>query len=144
SVLEIMPVADFAGDFGWGYDGVDLFAPSRCYGRPDEFRTFIDTAHALNMGVILDVVYNHVGPDGNYLRQFSPAYFTSRYENEWGEAINFDGPDSGPVREFYIANAAYWIDEYHLTDSGWTRHSRSSIRRNLMSCKTWSNTRERQ
>jgi len=114
SVLEIMPVADFAGDFGWGYDGVDLFAPSRCYGRPDEFRTFIDTAHALNMGVILDVVYNHVGPDGNYLRQFSPAYFTSRYENEWGEAINFDGPNSGPVREFYIANAAYWIDEYHL------------------------------
>lgn len=114
SLVELMPVSDFAGDFGWGYDGVDLFAPARCYGKPDEFRKFVDTAHALNIGVILDVVYNHVGPDGNYLKQFSPAYFTSRYENEWGEAINFDGPDSGPVREFYIANAAYWIDEYHL------------------------------
>lgn len=114
SVLEIMPVADFAGEFGWGYDGVDLFAPAHCYGRPDEFRTFVDSAHAVNIGVILDVVYNHLGPDGNYLKKFSPAYFTNRYENDWGDAINFDGPDSGPVREFYITNAEYWIDEYHL------------------------------
>ena len=68
----------------------------------------------MGVGVILDVVYNHLGPDGNYLKKFSPAYFTNRYENDWGDAINFDGPDSGPVREFYITNAEYWIDEYHL------------------------------
>ena len=112
--LEIMPVAEFAGRFGWGYDGVDLFAPTRLYGRPDDFRHFVDRAHALGIAVILDVVYNHIGPDGNYLKSFSAAYFTDRYENEWGEAINFDGPDAAPTREFFIANAGYWIDEYHL------------------------------
>jgi maltooligosyltrehalose trehalohydrolase len=112
--LEIMPVAEFAGRFGWGYDGVDLFAPSRLYGRPDDFRHFVDRAHALGIAVVLDVVYNHFGPDGNYLKLFSPAYFTDRHDNDWGEAINFDGPDSGPVREFFVANAGYWIDEYHL------------------------------
>jgi maltooligosyltrehalose trehalohydrolase len=112
--LEIMPVAEFAGRFGWGYDGVDLFAPTRLYGRPDDFRRFVDCAHALGIAVILDVVYNHVGSEGNYLKSFSAAYFTERYDNEWGEAINFDGPDSGPTREFFVANAGYWIDEYHL------------------------------
>ena len=114
TVLEVMPVADFPGGFGWGYDGVDLFAPTRLYGTPDDFRRFVNRAHAVGIGVILDVVYNHVGPDGNYLKQFSPDYFTNRYKNEWGEAINFDGPESGPVREFFIANAGYWIQEYHL------------------------------
>src|SRR6185437_15230863 len=114
TVLEIMPVADFPGRFGWGYDGVDLFAPTRLYGAPDDFRAFVDRAHALGVGVILDVVYNHVGPDGNYLKEFSPDYFTSRYQNEWGEALNFDGPNSGPVREFFISNAGYWIEEFHL------------------------------
>jgi maltooligosyltrehalose trehalohydrolase len=114
TVLEVMPVAEFPGRFGWGYDGVDLFAPTRLYGEPDDFRRFVDEAHAAGLGVILDVVYNHVGPDGNYLRHFSPAYFTNRYKTEWGEAINFDGPDSGPVREFFLANAAYWIVEFHL------------------------------
>jgi maltooligosyltrehalose trehalohydrolase len=113
-VLELMPVAEFPGQFGWGYDGVDLFAPTRLYGRPDDFRAFVDRAHALRLGVILDVVYNHVGPDGNYLTRFSPDYVTDRYANEWGEAINFDGARSAPVREFFIANAGYWIDEYHL------------------------------
>ena len=112
--LEIMPIADFAGAFGWGYDGVNLFAPTRLYGRPDDFRGFIDRAHALGIAVILDVVYNHLGPNGNYLRFFSESYFTRRYENEWGEAINFDGPDAGPVREFFLTNAGYWIEEYHL------------------------------
>ena len=112
--LEIMPVAEFPGRFGWGYDGVNLFAPTRLYGRPDDFRRFVDRAHALGIAVILDVVYNHLGPDGNYLKSFSTAYFTDRYANEWGEAINFDGPDAGPAREFFIANAGYWIDEYHL------------------------------
>lgn len=114
TVLEIMPVADFPGKFGWGYDGVNLFAPSRLYGEPDEFRKFVNEAHRLGLGVILDVVYNHFGPDGCYLREFSPHYFSDRYQNEWGEALNFDGEDSGPVREFFIANATYWIDEFHL------------------------------
>jgi len=114
TVLEVMPVADFPGLFGWGYDGVDLFAPTRLYGTPDEFRAFVDRAHALGLGVILDVVYNHIGPDGNYLKQFSPDYFSTRYQNEWGEALNFDGSNSAPVREFFIANAGYWIDEFHL------------------------------
>jgi maltooligosyltrehalose trehalohydrolase len=112
--IEIMPVAEFSGRFGWGYDGVNLFAPTRLYGRPDDFRRFVDRAHALGIAVILDVVYNHLGPDGNYLTAFSAAYFTDRYANEWGEAINFDGTDAGPVREFFLANAGYWIDEYHL------------------------------
>ncbi len=113
-LIEMMPIADFPGSFGWGYDGVDLFAPTRLYGRPDDLRRFIDTAHELGIGVILDVVYNHFGPDGNYLPEFSPAYFTDRYECEWGKAINFDGPGSRPVREFYIANACYWIEEFHF------------------------------
>jgi maltooligosyltrehalose trehalohydrolase len=114
TVIEVMPVADFPGRFGWGYDGVDLFAPTRLYGRPEEFQGFVNTAHAHSLGVILDVVYNHLGPDGNYLKLFSEDYFTNRYENEWGEPINFDGQNSGPVREFFLANAAYWIDAYHL------------------------------
>jgi maltooligosyltrehalose trehalohydrolase len=114
TLLEVMPVADFPGRFGWGYDGVNLFAPTRLYGGPDDFRRFVDAAHALNLGVILDVVYNHLGPDGNFLGQFSKDYFSVRYKNEWGDALNFDGPNSGPVREFFLSNAAYWIDEYHL------------------------------
>jgi len=114
TVLELMPVADFPGRFGWGYDGVDLFAPTRLYGTPDHFRRFVDRAHAAGLAVILDVVYNHFGPDGCYLREFSPFYFTAKYANEWGEALNFDGKHSGPVREFFIANAGYWVDEFHL------------------------------
>ncbi len=114
TVVEVMPVAEFAGSFGWGYDGVDLYAPARLYGSPDDFRRFVDRAHAAGLGVILDVVYNHLGPEGNYLPQFSDDYFTDRYTNEWGDALNFDGPDSGPVREFFVANAGYWIEEFHL------------------------------
>src|SRR2546428_1150994 len=114
TVLEVMPVADFAGRFGWGYDGVDLYAPTRLYGEPDDFRRFVDRAHALGVGVILDVVYNHLGPDGAFHREFSADYYSARYANEWGDALNFDGPDAGPVREFFIANAGYWIDESHL------------------------------
>jgi maltooligosyltrehalose trehalohydrolase len=114
SVVEVMPVAEFPGRFGWGYDGVDLFAPTRLYGAPDDFRRFVDAAHGAGLGVILDVVYNHIGPDGNYLREFSADYFTDRYDNEWGDAINFDGDNAGPVREFFLANAVYWIKEYHL------------------------------
>lgn len=114
TVIEVMPVAEFAGRFGWGYDGVDLFAPTRLYGPPADARAFVNRAHELGLMVILDVVYNHFGPDGNYLRQFSPAYFSSRYANEWGEPLNFDGEGSGPVREFFLANARYWIEEFHL------------------------------
>jgi maltooligosyltrehalose trehalohydrolase len=114
TLLEVMPVSDFPGKFGWGYDGVNLFAPTRLYGTPSDFQGFIDYAHSLGLGVILDVVYNHFGPDGNYLTQFSPSYFTNRYDNEWGDAINFDGDHCAPVREFFIANARYWIDEFHL------------------------------
>jgi maltooligosyltrehalose trehalohydrolase len=114
TVLEVMPVADFPGRFGWGYDGVNLFAPSRLYGTPDDFRRFVDRAHGAGLGVILDVVYNHLGPDGNYTGQFSDYYVSKRYANEWGDALNFDGDHSGPVREFFETNAAYWIEEFHL------------------------------
>jgi maltooligosyltrehalose trehalohydrolase len=114
SVLEIMPVAEFPGRYGWGYDGVALYAPARVYGRPDQMRRFVDSAHAAGLAVVLDVVYNHLGPDGETLRAFSPAYYTERYENEWGKPLNFDGQSSAPVREFFIANAGYWIDEFHV------------------------------
>lgn len=114
TVVEMMPIADFPGTFGWGYDGVDLFAPTRLYGNPDDLRTFVDKAHSLGLSVILDVVYNHFGPDGNYVRLFSDDYFTAKHENDWGDSINFDGPNSGPVREFYITNGRYWIDEFHF------------------------------
>src|SRR5258707_1219949 len=114
TLLEVMPVAEFPGRFGWGYDGVDLYAPTRLYGEPDDFRAFVDRAHAAGLGVILDVVYNHFGPDGCYLGEFAGEYFTDRYQNDWGKAINFDGPDAGPVREFFVANAGYWIEEFHL------------------------------
>ena len=114
TVIEMMPVAEFAGRFGWGYDGVDLWAPTHLYGRPDDLRRFVDRAHALGLGVILDVVYNHFGPDGNYLTQFSNTYFSDKYENERGEPINFDGPGSAGVRQLCIENAGYWIEEFHF------------------------------
>ena len=101
TVVEMMPIFDFPGKFGWGYDGVDLFAPAHQYGGPDDLRAFVDQAHSLGVAVILDVVYNHFGPDGNYIRIFSEDYFTAKHENDWGESINFDGPNSGPVREFF-------------------------------------------
>jgi maltooligosyltrehalose trehalohydrolase len=114
TVIEMMPIADFPGEFGWGYDGVDLFAPCRLYGTPDDLRAFVNHAHSLGLGVILDVVYNHFGPEGNYLRVFSEDYFTDRHENDWGDSLNFDGRNSGPVREFFITNGCYWIDEFHF------------------------------
>jgi maltooligosyltrehalose trehalohydrolase len=114
NLLEVMPVHEFPGRFGWGYDGVDLWAPSHLYGGPDDFRAFVDAAHAHGLGVILDVVHNHLGPDGNYLSKFTSRYFTKTYTTDWGEAINFDGDGSAGVREFFAENAAYWIDEFHL------------------------------
>jgi maltooligosyltrehalose trehalohydrolase len=112
TVIEMMPVADFAGRWGWGYDGVNLYAPTRLYGTPDDLRRFIDRAHALGIGVILDVVYNHLGPDGNYLGDFSDDYVTDRYKNDWGASLNFEGPRA--ARDFFAENAAYWVDEYHF------------------------------
>lgn len=114
TLIEMMPVNEFPGRFGWGYDGVDLFAPTRLYGSPDDLRGFIDAAHGLGIGVILDVVYNHLGPDGNYLACFSKEYFTDRYANEWGEALNFDGQNAHGMRDLVVANASYWIDEFHF------------------------------
>src|SRR5439155_23319316 len=113
TVIEAMPVAEFPGRFGWGYDGTLWFAPTHLYGQPDDFRRFVDRAHAHSIGVILDVVYNHLGPDGNYLRKFSPYYFSPQ-KTEWGDALNFDGEHSPEVREFVLANVRYWIEEFHL------------------------------
>ena len=114
TLIEMMPVAEFPGRFGWGYDGVDLFAPSHLYGNPDDLRAFVDRAHSLGLGVILDVVYNHFGPDGNYLGVFSGDYLVRGKGHEWGDVINFDGPNSRPVREFFITNGRYWIQEFHF------------------------------
>ena len=114
TVIEMMPVAEFPGRFGWGYDGVDLFAPSHLYGTPDDLRRFVDRAHSLGLGVILDVVYNHFGPDGNYLGVYADDYLIPGKGHEWGDVINFDGPNSGPVREFFITNGRYWIEEFHF------------------------------
>jgi len=112
--VELMPVAEFPGNFGWGYDGVSLYAPTHLYGEPDDLRRFIDEAHSAGVAVILDVVYNHLGPDGNYLAQFSENYFTERHKTEWGDGINFDGENSRHVREFFLSNARHWIEEYHF------------------------------
>jgi maltooligosyltrehalose trehalohydrolase len=113
NAIEPLPVAEFPGRRNWGYDGVDLFAPSRAYGGPVALKRFVDAAHEHDLSVILDVVYNHFGPDGNYLREFSPDYFTDRYTTPWGEAINYDGPGSEFVRRLVIDNAVYWLREYH-------------------------------
>lgn len=112
TVVEMMPIADFPGRFGWGYDGVNMYAPTRLYGTPDDLRAFVNRAHEVGLAVILDVVYNHLGPDGNYLCDFSPDYFTKKYRNDWGAAINFEGPTA--VRDFFVDNAGYWIDEFHF------------------------------
>jgi maltooligosyltrehalose trehalohydrolase len=114
TVIEMMPVADFGGRFGWGYDGVNLYAPTRLYGSPDDLRRFIDRAHASGIAVILDVVYNHLGGDGNYLMKFADLYFSKKHTTDWGEAINFDSEGCRPVREFFVSNAGYWITEFHF------------------------------
>lgn len=112
TAIEIMPVATFSGSRGWGYDGVNLFAPHEMYGGPDGLRRLVDGCHALDIAVVIDVVYNHLGPVGNSLHRFGP-YFTSRYHSPWGDAVNLDGPGSDDVRQFIIDNALQWIIDYH-------------------------------
>jgi len=114
TAVELMPVADFPGTHNWGYDGVLPFAPDSQYGRPDDLKRLIQGAHARGLMVLLDVVYNHFGPEGNYLRAYAPQFFTDRHRTPWGEAINFDGADSRVVRDFFIHNALYWLTEYHF------------------------------
>jgi maltooligosyltrehalose trehalohydrolase len=113
TAVEIMPVAQFPGSRNWGYDGVDLYAVQNSYGGPEGLKRLIDACHQRGLALILDVVYNHLGPEGNYLADFAP-YFTERYRTPWGPAINFDGPDSDEVRDFYIQNALYWITDFHI------------------------------
>lgn len=113
TAVELMPVAQFPGNRNWGYDGVSPFAPQNSYGGPDGLKQLIDSSHAKGMAVILDVVYNHLGPEGNYLGEFG-FYFTDKYRTPWGNAVNFDGPYSDQVRDFFIGNALYWINEFHL------------------------------
>ncbi|MGH7445023.1 MAG: malto-oligosyltrehalose trehalohydrolase [Longimicrobiales bacterium] len=114
TALEVMPVAEFPGRFGWGYDGVQLFAPYHGYGTPHDMRAFIDRAHALGMAVLLDVVYNHLGPDGNYLPRFMPSFFSQRHVTDWGAGLNFDDAGCEVVREYVTCNASYWIREFHI------------------------------
>lgn len=114
SAIEIMPLAHFPGSRNWGYDGVQIYAPAACYGSPDDLRLLVDAAHAEGIAVILDVVYNHLGPDGNYLTAFSPYYFHSRHHTPWGNGFNFDAEHCQPVREYFRGNPGYWMDEFHI------------------------------
>lgn len=114
TAIEVMPVADFPGQRNWGYDGVCLFAPDSRYGRPDDFKALIEAAHERGLMVILDVVYNHFGPEGNYLHLYAPQFFTDRHKTPWGAAINYDGEHCYWVRQFFIHNALYWLEEFHL------------------------------
>jgi malto-oligosyltrehalose trehalohydrolase len=114
TAIELMPVASFSGSRGWGYDGVLLFAPQASYGPPEDLKRLVDAAHTRGLIMLLDVVYNHFGPDGNYLHLYAPQFFNPKHQTPWGAAVNFDGDDCRTVREFFIANALYWLDEYHF------------------------------
>jgi maltooligosyltrehalose trehalohydrolase len=113
TAVEIMPVAEFPGGRNWGYDGVHLYAPQSTYGGPDGLKALVDACHRQSLAVVLDVVYNHLGPEGNYLGEYAP-FFTSRYRTPWGPAVNFDGPESDGVRRHFVDNALYWMTEYHV------------------------------
>ncbi len=114
TAIQIMPVADFPGGRNWGYDGVLPFAPDASYGRPEDLKALVQAAHGLGLMVLLDVVYNHFGPEGAYLHAIAPQAFTDRHSTPWGAALNFDGPESEPMRAYFIHNALYWIEEFHL------------------------------
>ena len=113
TAIELMPVAEFPGKRNWGYDGVHLYAPHSAYGGPRGLKTLVNACHEKGLGVVLDVVYNHLGPEGNYLGEYGP-YFTDRYQTPWGQAVNFDGEDGHEVRRYFIDNALYWVTEYHI------------------------------
>lgn len=113
TAIELMPVAQFPGNRNWGYDGVHPFAPQNSYGGPDGLRRLVDAAHRAGLAVVMDAVYNHIGPEGNYLGEFG-HYFTDRHHTPWGKAVNFDDADSDEVRRFFIENALCWIDEFHI------------------------------
>ncbi|HEY2531095.1 MAG TPA: malto-oligosyltrehalose trehalohydrolase, partial [Xanthobacteraceae bacterium] len=114
TAIELMPIAEFPGARNWGYDGAFLYAPSSRYGRPEELKALVEAAHSRGLAVLLDVVYNHFGPEGNYLPAVAPDFFTERHRTLWGAAIDFDGPRSRAVRDFFIDNALYWLEEYHF------------------------------
>jgi malto-oligosyltrehalose trehalohydrolase len=114
TAIELMPVADFPGARNWGYDGVLPFAPDASYGRPEDLKALVQAAHARGLMVLLDVVYNHFGPEGNYLHLYAPQFFNPRHRTPWGAAINFDGPGARTVRDFFVHNALYWLEEYHF------------------------------
>jgi malto-oligosyltrehalose trehalohydrolase len=114
TAVELLPVAAFAGARGWGYDGVLPFAPDAAYGAPEDLKRLVDEAHARGLMVLLDVVYNHFGPDGNYLHAYAPQFFNEAHRTPWGAAINFDAAGSRTVRDFFIHNALYWIEEYRF------------------------------
>jgi maltooligosyltrehalose trehalohydrolase len=114
TAIELLPLAAFPGDRSWGYDGVLLYAPDAAYGRPDELKAFVDRAHELGLMVLLDVVYNHFGPEGNYLHGACPEFFNAAHQTPWGSAINLDGANSATVRDFFIHNALYWVEEFHF------------------------------
>ena len=114
TALELMPVSDFPGKRNWGYDGVLSYAPDSSYGTPEDLKRLIQAAHDKGLMIFLDVVYNHFGPEGNYLREYSPEFFTDRHRTPWGDAIDFDGRGSRVVRDFFIHNALYWLEEYHF------------------------------
>ncbi|MEO5698111.1 MAG: malto-oligosyltrehalose trehalohydrolase [Burkholderiaceae bacterium] len=131
TVIELMPVADFPGRRGWGYDGVLLYAPEASYGSPDDLKRLVAAAHARGLMVLLDVVYNHFGPDGNYLHAYAPAFFNAEVPTPWGAAINFDAVHSRNVRNFFMHNALYWIEEFHFDglriDAVHAMHDRSTL-----------------
>jgi malto-oligosyltrehalose trehalohydrolase len=114
NAIELMPVADFAGDRNWGYDGVSIYAPSRAYGSPDELRSLVNAAHQAGLAILLDVVYNHLGPDGNYMSMYSRQYFNAAHHTPWGAAFNLDGAEARPVRSFFSENPIYWVKEFHI------------------------------
>ena len=114
NALELMPIADFPGARNWGYDGVSIYAPARAYGSPDDLRALVDAAHAQGIAVILDVVYNHFGPDGNYLGAFSRSYFNEEHHTPWGAGFNFDGENAQAVRDFFLQNPVYWMEHFHI------------------------------
>ena len=114
TAVELMPLADFPGRRNWGYDGVLPYAPDSAYGSPDDLKRLIDRAHALGLMLFIDVVYNHFGPSGNYLHAYAKTFFTERHHTPWGAGLNFDGPNGRPVRDFFIHNALYWLEEFHV------------------------------